>query len=515
MASAAATGMAADGVSVTGRVTNRVTGAPILRAHVRLTHWAEKGQTYGALTDDKGKYTFAQLPAGKYSFTADATGFEASGPIPGENVDSLELRDGDRRGDVDIALIPWGAISGRVVDAEGHPLQGIQVAALGLDGFVSQQLSDPRGEYRMPRLSPGRYRVRAAPEELHMPPEIRSDGTAEMRYASTYYPDSLTSQSAAPLEILPGVEFTGIDIRMARAPIVAVRGTLSGMEAGTSAFLDIRKVEPPGGPGSGRAKMRFGDQVNPDGSFVIWGLDPGTYLFVGESNAAGWQSAPVEVTVAGKDVNGVHIGMMRKLTISGRVVPADEGAQLPPVPPDLSLGQQKQISVHEVTNGYQFFAVVADDGTFHIDTVPVGRYSVQLSWGPYVQSMRRGATGIDGEILDLRDGSDAALTVNASSATGEIAGAVRNSSGPASHAPIVLLEEGTGVWPSVDVAGADGHYSFPNLRPGKYRLVGLDRRPAYALALGFLLFDYADIVETVDLGAGEHATRDLRQHDGK
>jgi hypothetical protein len=348
-----------------------------------------------------------------------------------------------------------------------------------------------------------------------MPPEIRSDGTTEMRYASTYYPDSLTPQSAAPLEILPGVDLTGIDIQMVRAPIVAVRGTVSGM-TGLPVFLDVRKVEPPNRSGSGGAMMmRFGDQVHPDGSFVIWGLDPGTYLFIGESNRAGWQSAPVEVTVAGKDVNGVHIGMMRQLTISGRVVPTDEGAQLPPVPPDLSMGQQKQISGHEVTSGYQCFGVVADDGTFHIDTVPVGRYSVRLSWGAYVQSMRRGATGIDGEILDLRDGSDAPLTVNASSATGEIAGVVRNSSGPASHAFVVLLEEVDGGWPWVVVAGAVGRYSFPNLRPGKYQLVGLDRRPSNAMALRFLLFDYADTVETVDLGAGEHAARDLRQHDGK
>jgi hypothetical protein len=475
----------------------------------------EKGLAYGVLTDGDGKFSIAQLPAGRYSFTAEAAGFEPPRDSP-DDPQTLELKPGEHRGGFSIALIPWGTISGRVLDAEGRPVQGVWVAALGLDGFVSYQISDPRGEYRMPRLSAGRYRVRAAAEELHMAPEIRSDGTTEMRYAATYYPDSLTPQSAAPLDILPGAERTGIDIRLVRAPIVAVRGTMSGLEAGMNVSLNVRKIEPPRGPGTGRGPFfGYGDRVNPDGSFVVWGLDPGTYLFGGWDNS-GWQSAPVEISVVGKDVTGVQIVMMPLLTVAGRVVLADEVAQLPSVPPEASLGQQKQISLHEVASDAQFFSVVADDGSFHLDKVPVGRYSVRLTWGPYVQSMRLGSTDMDGEILDLRNAADgAALTVNASSTTGEIAGVVHNSGGPAAHAHVVLLEEGTGGWPWAIGASSDGRYSFPHLRPGKYRLVVLDGGPANGFALRFQVFDYADIVETVDLGAGERATRDLRQHDGK
>ncbi len=505
-----------DGAKVSGRVTNSVTGAPIRRAQVRLTHWAQKIRGYGVLTDDDGKFSIAQLPAGQYSFTAEAAGFEPPRDTP-DDPRSIELKPGEHRGGFSIALIPWGTISGRVLDAEGRPVQGVSVAALGLDGFVSYQTSDPRGEYRMPRLSPGRYRVRAAPETVHLPPEIRSDGTTEMRYASTYYPDSLTPQSAAPLDILPGAERTGVDIRLVRAPIVAVRGTVSGMEAGIPAFLDIRKDEPPRGPGPRRFDMmRFGDQVNTDGSFVIWGLDPGIYQFVGHSNDASSDSAPVDVTVAGKDVNGVHLDMMRRLTITGRVVLAEAAAQLPSVSPEVSLGRQKQLSLHDVEGIAFSFAVVADDGTFHLDNVESGRYSVRMNWGPYVQSMRLGSTDLDGELLDLRNRSDgAALTLYASSATGEIAGVVHNSGGPVAHTQVVLLEEGTGGWPWVIRTSSDSRYSFPNLRPGKYRLVVLDGSATNAMALRFQMFDYADIVETIELGAGERVTRDLRQHDGK
>jgi hypothetical protein len=360
--------------------------------------------------------------------------------------------------------------------------------------------------------------VRAAPDAIHIPPEIRSDGSTEIRYSATYYPDSVTPQSAVPLDILPGADRTGIDIRLVRAPIVAVRGTVSGIAAGMSAFLEVRKVEPPRGPGTGRGdgNLRLGDPVNPDGSFVVWGLDPGTYLFIGPSDGAGWQSAPVEVTIAGKNVNGIRVAMTRQLTISGQVVPADDGARLPPVPREASLGQQKQISLREVSSDAQEYAVVADDGSFQLTQVAPGRYSVRLTWGPYVQSMRLGSTEVDGEILDLRNGANVAtLTVNASSASSEIAGVVRNSSGPVAHARVALVEEGTGGWPWVIDTSAEGHYSFPNVRPGKYRLLVLDSEMAYANALRFQLVDYADIIETIDLSPGERVTRDLRAHDPK
>ena len=501
------------GASVAGRVTNSVTGAPIVRAHVRSMQLVENGHTYGALTDDKGKFSFAQLPAGKYSMTAEAAGFETPQFIFGESTDQVELRAGENRADFDIALTAYGVISGRVLDAEGRPVQGVSVAALGLDGFVSYQISDPRGEYRMDRLSPGRYRVRAAPEAVHMPPEIRSDGTTEMRYASTYYPDSLTVESAAPLDVQPGGERTGADIRLVRAPIVAVRGTVLGSKAGDSANVDIRKVEPPRGPNTGRGSFGYGNRVNPDGSFVVWGLDPGSYHFVATSDGSR-ESAAVEVTIAGKDVNGVLLGMVRKLDVSGNIVAADESARLPTVPADASLGEQKQISMDGVSGEGSAYSVVANDGTFHLSNVSPGRYSVRLTWGPYVQSMRLGSTDIDGAILDLRTAPEgAALTVNTSSATGEISGTVRNAVGPVAHARVALVEEGVRGWPWI--TAAHGDYTFSNVRPGKYQLLVLDTESVNAFALRFQLFDYADVIETVDLGAGERVTRDLRQHDRK
>ena len=162
--SAAAIGLPQENSAViAGRVTNSATGTPVLRAHVSVYSWSGSRQKYGALTDAEGKFSIARLAPGQYSISAEAAGFQSPQIAPDARTDSLVLRAAEHRGDVDMTLTPWGAISGRVIDAEGRPAQGVQVSALGLDGMTLAELSGPDGQYRLGSLPPGRYRVRAAP----------------------------------------------------------------------------------------------------------------------------------------------------------------------------------------------------------------------------------------------------------------------------------------------------------------------------------------------------------------
>ena len=501
--------------NLAGRVTSAITGAPLVRAHVRVYRFAENGGTYGALTDAAGKYSIAHLPPGNYSITVEAAGFQPPRVVPDAHTDTFHLDGGEWRSGMDIALTPWSAISGRVTDAEGRPVQAVQVSALGIDGFSMEAISDPQGEFRLARLAWGRYRVRAVPEVAHMPPEIRSDGSTEVRYAATYYPSSLTVESAAPLDLAPGAERAGIDIHLVAAPVVAVRGTVSGIAAGIDAAIDVRKVQPPRAPNTGRG-LGYGHGVNADGSFEIWGLDPGKYVLTARSNGAGWGSAPVEIVVAGRDVEGVRLELVRQLEIAGRVVAGDERARVPHVPAGAPLGQQAQIVLHEVTSGAQSFSVVSGDGSFHLSRVEPGRYAVGVGWGPYVRSVAWGAAAVDGPVVDLRTGSgDEPMIVSVSSATGEIAGTVRDNAGPVGRARVQLLSEQNASRDWGISAGPDGRFLFPNLAPGKYRLLAWDSDVVWPLAIRYQLIDYADVIETVEVRAGERVTRDLRRHGGK
>jgi hypothetical protein len=254
--------------------------------------------------------------------------------------------------------------------------------------------------------------------------------------------------------------------------------------------------------------------VNQDGSFVQWRLDPGSYILSVQSYPEDWVSPPVEINVADKDIGGVAMRLMHPSDISGRILFDNEEARFPPTPPNASLAQHPQIQIQGQTSNSNYYSIIADDGSFHFKNVRPERYSVYTGYieeDRYVKAMRLGSTNIQGSILDLRNGfGDGALTVTVSSAAGEISGIVRNASGPVPYARILAVRESEENW-KLAVAGSDGRY-ISDLIPGRYKLLVLDPGVINANAIRYFLDDYADIIEPVEVRAGEKTTRNLRQH---
>jgi hypothetical protein len=118
-----------------------------------------------------------------------------------------------------------------------------------------------------------------------------------------------------------------------------------------------------------------------------------------------------------------------------------------------------------------------------------------------VKSMRLGSTVIDGAVLDLSNGSNADLSLLVSLATGSVSGIVQDESGKAAGAVVVLTEDGddTDFEPRRTSAGADGKYTFANLRPGSYMLAAVEDD------------DPPTLMEKVEVGAGEKVTKDLKR----
>src|ERR1035441_5070855 len=227
--------------SVQGEVRNSVSGMPIERAHVSLRRYNSGGfDKYGALTNAEGKFRITGIPAGSY-------------------------------------MVTLGGISGRVLDAGGQPVEGLQVHAEQGERTAHSGVTDDRGQYRIGGLDPGGDRGRGQTQNLPVPPEIRTDGTTEILYADTYHPGALDVKGAARVVVGPGSDVTGIDIRLVRAAIVRMAGRVTGMPEGTkNAYLQVTRVN--GGQGA---------QVKPDGSFELWRLDPGKYKIRAMCNDSG------------------------------------------------------------------------------------------------------------------------------------------------------------------------------------------------------------------------------------
>ena len=155
------------------------------------------GQNPRVLSDGDGRFAFRSLPKGSYNFTAQKPGFVdgAYGRLrPGGSSQSLDLADGENRGDVKVRLFKFASISGIVVDESGEPIVGAQIRALRrsltagrrmLSAVNATAQTDDRGMYRLGSLIPGEYIIAAPNVQTSSPANFQLQGRLEPDLIST------------------------------------------------------------------------------------------------------------------------------------------------------------------------------------------------------------------------------------------------------------------------------------------------------------------------------------------
>jgi hypothetical protein len=509
--------------SVEGEIRDIVSGLPIERAHVSLRRFANGGwDRYGAQTNAEGKFAIAGIPAGNYQVAMDRVGYVAPVEVTRNQVG---LHAGEKKDNYKLKLIPVGAITGRVLDADGAPMEGLTVEA-ELGGRVERSATtDDRGQYRIGGLRPGRYRVKARTQVLPIPPEIRTDGSVEVNYGTTYHPGALDLKSATALTVGPVADVIGIDIRMVRTPILRVAGRVTGAPEGIKQ-MSVMLLQ------SG-SYSNSGSQVKPDGSFELWRVAPGKYAAMAMANSAGdvLRSVAVDLDVAESDIENIELRMLAPEDIKGQLEFDDENAkprpnrqqtgqqQTAPNSPNAPTAQQPaQQPIHRIylrdSNNMLPFktADIGDDGSFTVERVAAGKYQVSIGGYPaFVKSVRVGQTSEDGPMLDIRSGvAGQAVTVTLSSATGNISGVVSDDKGPFAGARVVVRDTSNRNITQGAMSAADGAYTIKNLPPGKYKVLVLDEGETNLMTSEANLDDFDDRAETVELRAKETVTRDLK-----
>jgi len=482
--------------SVSGVVTNTVTGAPILRAHVRLQHFANGAQeSYVALTNAEGKFALDHLPAGSYGITVEKTGFVAS---PDNDLNSpVELGASDKNDTLKLALIPGGSIAGRILDPEGEPVAECSVGLQSSEGVgVGGVQTDDRGTFRIGGLAPGKYRVVASPNQLPLPPEIRTDGTKEVHFGRTYFPGVLDSKSAQRVQVGPGAEVSGIEIHLVATPMISVSGKVTGIPDGSRAEVGLQEAAPGSDVTFGGGTFQQG-LVKGDGSFHFWRLEPGRYSLSGAvpNQGGGFQnrlqSGPVEIQVAASDIEGIELRLMGPFDISGQVTADDAEILHPHFTGEEKHAPHRQIALRNVhIGGMPIQGEIADDDSFTLEKVLPGRYRVSVFWGPYVKSVRLGSNETEGDILDVSNGAAGPVTFTLSVQTGSISGTVSDANGPAAGAQVTLSAEMHPL--ETTMTDKDGKYQFESVQPGKYKIAAGDGDP-----------------ENIVVRGGEKLTKDL------
>ncbi len=283
---------------IAGVVLNAATGEPLRRAAVTIPQSA-------ILTDAAGAFRFCQLPAGSYYAHSEKPGYVAAGSrvVVGPSRDDLILR-----------LMPLSAITGKVADDDGEPLEHARVQLLAIQvvngkrkaRLESAVSTDDRGEYRIADVTAGRYFLRVAGWQGAPP-----DSEAGEAFAPSYYGGATALDAADPVTIEPGSGLRA-DFSVSLRPAYRIRGTVTGLAALVPAKIELL----------GDGQEPSGAAVTLDtttGAFQADSVAPGAYTLratQGEGDDRRRGELPIEVAA---DLKGVAVALAASVSLTGIV----------------------------------------------------------------------------------------------------------------------------------------------------------------------------------------------------
>jgi protocatechuate 3,4-dioxygenase beta subunit len=519
-------------------------GEAVRKAAVRLQGIvAQTGQSpanYSESTDNEGKFVFEDVAPGRYTLSAEKTGFVTARYGARSNTLSgtqLNLVAGVELKSLSLKMTPQGVIAGRVTDQDGDPVAMTQVQAMRY-GYQRgrRQLqqtggvtTNDLGEYRIGNLAPGRYYISASDRRAGL--TITSDrpgrpGAGQEGNVTTFYPNGTDASSAAPIDVAAGGELRGIDIRLRRAKVYAVRGKVASPSGITQALVALVKKEDSGNAAS--ALIGGGvTQLRPDGGFEYRGIVPGAYVLqvvqaTLNGNAPANVTGRVEVTVADANIDDLVLPMGPGPEITGtvKVEDGDIAALLKPAQ-NTPMGLTRFTILLNDTEGLPLNtpnAQVKDDGTFRFNAVGTSKYLLnanQLPQGTYLKSARFGGQDVTHAPIDTTSGAGGTLDLVLSSKPAEVAGSVRNDKSEALGGVMVTLWPKT---PEVSPTGGarlgftdqNGGFRFQGLAPGDYYVAAWeDLEPGLAQSPDFMSH-FTSEASAVKLTEGAHESRDLK-----
>uniref|UniRef100_Q01Z66 Carboxypeptidase regulatory-like domain-containing protein n=1 Tax=Solibacter usitatus (strain Ellin6076) TaxID=234267 RepID=Q01Z66_SOLUE len=407
--------------------------------------------TAGALhttTDSSGAFGLAGLPPGEHRFTFEAPGFF-------RHETRLRLDAGITAAPLNVELTPHSSISGRVVDAEGKALAGVQVEitqairGTGSTWNVWGAVTDKEGRYRAIGLGPGTYLAMARPDR---------DTSEEEKHAAvrTYYP-SAPDRSQAGRLILRGGTDVAADIRVKTVPVYSIRGMIYDDEGRpANGLVSLESTEVLEGP-TAKANMR-------DGAFEFPKVPAGDWRVIAEAEVAGRTLRGATATVVNRhDVENIAIRLAAPFALAVIVEPSGAPTiELYPV---------------DAPRSQAAFAKANGDGKLEFPAVYPGRYSVNVFGTPkehYLDAVMVGEQDVLGRERVFAEGMAPLRVVFKPNAAG-VRGAVENCGG----ASVLLLPQDEGLWsyPFIQQRSCDrtGHFTIGGLRPGSYYAVAVDR----------------------------------------
>jgi protocatechuate 3,4-dioxygenase beta subunit len=230
-------------------------------------------------TDADGGYEASGLLPDSYTLVASKPGYATMEfgqrrlAYPGTKV---RVGGGDVVERIDFTLPRASAITGRVSDENGDPVQGATVSLLQLQFLNGRRtladmgrgrLTNDLGRFRLYGVQPGRYAIVASAAATG---PFRLPG-----YAPTYYPGSQSASDAQLVTVAPGGDDVSIELRLVPGRVAKISGT--AFDAGGQSYRG-RLLLATSNRSSGIAGTAMQTSPQPDGTFEFINVAPGQYL---------------------------------------------------------------------------------------------------------------------------------------------------------------------------------------------------------------------------------------------
>jgi len=417
-------------VHLSGSVVNAATGEPVRRATVGVQFLGGMRPGAAAQTttaDGGGHFEFSGLTPGQYQLWGERRGYPRQNFSGGLSIS----RD---QPEVAFRMMPYSAITGRVVDEYGDPIMGATIQLVRSEIFGGRRQMRPApgavtndmGVYRAAALPPGRYYISAA---ARMPGASGGDTV----YGRSIYAGAAELATATAVELEPGADARA-DFRLEPEQVYGVRGAVA--EAEVAGGISVNLVRR-------GARENFGGQshavrLQGDGSFEISGVAPGQYLLVaGSYTASGLQTAESEVVVGHADVEGITLVLRRGAEITGhvRVEEKEGGAALDTSRIGINL-DPRETGIQPILS-----ARLKPGMTFSITDATPGEYvlRMQLPEPYYVKTATAGGVDALAGPITIRRGEVAPpLDLVIGSSGGEVSGTVKIQDRPAANCAVLL-----------------------------------------------------------------------------
>lgn len=522
---------------IEGIVVNELTKEPIRKAEISLYKQGKSGDVvgrgpnaaYSAVTDPSGKFRIENIDPGDYALNHRKAGFVTTRANYGLSTRILKLAAGQSLTGLRYSLQPQAILTGRVLDDEGDPVQGVPVALLRYRFFrgsyhltsnMRPQQTNDRGEFRFIDLQPGRYYLQADAQRFTgMPgsaPPVPSAAPGELRtaFVATYYPNATEIAQATRIEVQAGQELAGRDIGLRKEKVVRVSGKVLDMNGAPAkqAFVSLVHQDASMGGFSGVVAP-----MDENGVFAANNVPPGQYTVRAmKGDGSTWQSGETSITIGDNGLKDVVVQIQPALEAKGQIVL--EGSDRKDF--DFS-GIQLVVQPVNEASFNTGFGDSKSDGTITVSQLSPGRYTLDVfnlrSSGSYVKTILAGTEEVFGKEVDanalVAGGVKIVLRLDAASITGSVE--VPEERKAFLRFPSVVLVPADAQLRKSDQRNIaqldqDNGYSLKNIRPGDY------------IAFAFEEYDYASLQDpesfailaskgtAVSLAAGESKSLALK-----